>query len=123
MSASAADSPPPPAPPVPSAPGPRATALAQIFATACAATLARLTAPAFSSCFPTVASASPAALARLREDFSRGLGARWEAEYAEIAAGRAVVGRLNALDGVVAEARGRREAWVGERGAEDGPTP
>lgn len=98
-----------PPPPNAQTPGPRAAALQTAFAKALDATLSKCSDANFSSCFPTAASAAPATLGAFRAAFVGRLAELCGAQFDEIVRARDVVPALNALDGLVRDARARRE--------------
>ncbi|KAK0266960.1 hypothetical protein LTR91_017012 [Friedmanniomyces endolithicus] len=100
---------PPPQPPTLSLPGPRATALLSLYNDAIAHLLKTLTYPHFAACFPTPSFAVPGSMKALHAQFTAKLGEQLHAEFDRLVEEREAVGALNGLDGLVEEARGRRE--------------
>ncbi|KAK5109703.1 hypothetical protein LTR62_006826 [Meristemomyces frigidus] len=102
-------SPLPPAP-TPLAPGPRALALLTLYSNAISHLLKTCSLPNFSACFPTPSERVPAAMKMLHEQFIAKLGEQLEGCFEALCEERGVVGRLNELDSLVGDARGRRDA-------------
>jgi kinetochore protein NNF1 len=109
-------SPSPPAnPPIPLTPGPRATALHNIFSTALAATLKTNSYANFSACFPTPARHCPGALENVWRQLNGKLEGAATREFEDILREKGVVEGLNELDRLVGEAgrvRGSEERGV-----------
>lgn len=103
---------PPPQPPISAIPGPRATALQKVFAGAVSSSIKANSYENFSSCFPTPAKYCPTAL----EGVWRQLNARLEEECArdfeKILTERQVIEGLNQWDGLIDEARTRKNRAV-----------
>ncbi|KAK0803141.1 hypothetical protein LTR75_008085 [Friedmanniomyces endolithicus] len=120
-------SPPPSSPPPTlSLPGPRATALHNLYSDAITHLLRTLTYPHFAACFPTPSVAVPGSMKALHAQFTMELGEQLRAEFDRLVEEREAVGALNGLDGLVEEARGRRERSEGRRretGLGGGPVP
>ncbi|OCK85423.1 Nnf1-domain-containing protein [Lepidopterella palustris CBS 459.81] len=103
-------SPSPPAPPpLAESPGPRATALINVFNNALEATLRKCSYSSFAACFPTPAKYVPESLDALWRDFTGKLGQVWKAEFDNILTERKVVQSLNSLDQCIADAKNRKE--------------
>ncbi|KAK1056739.1 hypothetical protein LTR12_006058 [Friedmanniomyces endolithicus] len=100
---------PSPPPPTLSLPGPRATALHNLYSDAITHLLKTLTYPHFAACFPTPSLAVPGSMKALHAQFTMKLGEQLRAEFDRLVEEREAVGALNGLDGLVEEARGRRE--------------
>ncbi|KAI9718160.1 MAG: hypothetical protein M1828_006792 [Chrysothrix sp. TS-e1954] len=100
---------PPPRPPVSVTPGPRAQALQKIFNSALKATLKTVSNDNFLSCFPTPASAVPAALSGLHRDFVDRLNEVCKSEFESLLQERGVIRNLNELDALVEVAERRRK--------------
>ncbi|KAK0283829.1 hypothetical protein LTR35_006288 [Friedmanniomyces endolithicus] len=115
-----------PPPPTLSLPGPRATALHKLYNDAITHLLKTLTYPHFAACFPTPSLAVPGSMKALHAQFTAKLGEQLRAEFERLVEEREAVGALNGLDGLVEEARGRRERAEGRRretGLGGGPVP
>ncbi|TKA72716.1 hypothetical protein B0A55_05544 [Friedmanniomyces simplex] len=108
--------PPTPPPPTSSLPGPRATALHQLYHEATAHLLKTCTYPHFAACFPTPARAVPGSMKALHAQFTAKLGEQLRGNFDALMAERGAVGALNGLDGLVEGARGRRRGGAGEEG-------
>jgi kinetochore protein NNF1 len=98
-----------PPPPTTSVPGPRAQALQTAFARALEATLAKLSYDNFATCFPTAAAYKPSVLKDFHGSFASRLGEVCQDNFDNILAERDVVRSLNALDGLIIDAKERRE--------------
>ncbi|KAK1813400.1 hypothetical protein LTR12_012253 [Friedmanniomyces endolithicus] len=97
-----------PPPPTLSLPGPRATALHNLYGDAITHLLKTLTYPHFAACFPTPSFAVPGSMKALHAQFTMKLGEQLRAEFDRLVEEREAVGALNGLDGLVEDARGRR---------------
>jgi kinetochore protein NNF1 len=73
------------------------------------ATLSKLSYDNFAACFPTAASHKPAVLKDFHGSFASRLGEVCQDNFDSILADRDVVRSLNALDGLIVDARERRE--------------
>ena len=74
---------PAPPPPLGESPGPRATALINVFNNALDATLKRCSYSSFAACFPTAAQYVPESLDALWRDFTGKLGQVWKVNLLE----------------------------------------
>ena len=101
-------------PPVPTAPGPRATALQRLYSEAIAHVLKTCSYANFSACFPTPAKQVPLSIQNLHAQFTDKLGESMRRQFATLMEDRGVVGRLNELDGLVEDARARKEKGTDE---------
>lgn len=111
------------APPVPNAPGPRAQALLAVFNSALDATLAKVSAGNFASCFPTPAKYVPEVLDDIHGQFTAQISSAWKKKFDEICAQRNVVVGLNELDAVLADARKRKQKAEREAGGNEVEQP
>ena len=98
-----------PAPPVATAPGPRASALQKLYNDAIAHVLKTCSYHNFSACFPTPAAQVPGSLKLLHEQFTEELAKSMRREFDGILEDRHVVGSLNELDGLIEDARRRKD--------------
>ncbi|KAI9839144.1 MAG: hypothetical protein M1819_003137 [Sarea resinae] len=100
-------SPPPPAP-IAQSPGPRATALTNLFNSALSHVLKQCSYENFAACFPTPAKRVPEAL----KGMWRAMTGRFEelakAEFEDILTERAVIANLNELDRLISDASRRK---------------
>lgn len=108
-------------PPIAAAPGPRATALQKLYSDAIAHVLKTCSYNNFSAGFPTPAQQVPGSFKLLHEQFVEKLGDSMRREFDGILEERGVVASLNELDGLVEEARRRKEKGAEEGG--DAPVP
>ncbi|QSZ30661.1 hypothetical protein DSL72_000219 [Monilinia vaccinii-corymbosi] len=104
-------SPPPPAP-IPLTPGPRASRLHDVYEKSLASALNTISYPAFSACFPTVASRAPEALKAVHGQMVSRLRQFAIDEFEMILKERKVVERLNGLEAVIEAARRRKARGV-----------
>jgi kinetochore protein NNF1 len=95
-------------------PGPRATALADLYSKALSATLRSCSYENFAECFPTPAARTPRVLRAVWEQINGKIAAKGNAEFENILAERNVVPGLNALETMIADAKGRKEAGRGK---------
>lgn len=109
-------------PPIPATPGPRATALQKLYGDAIAHVLKTCSYHNFSACFPTPAQQVSGSFKLLHEQFVEKLGDSMRREFDGILEERGVVTSLNELDGLVDDAR-RRKQKAAEEGGESAPTP
>lgn len=100
---------PPAAPPVAESPGPRATALINVFNNAHDATLKKCSYNSFAACFPTAAQYVPETVDQMWRDFTGQLGRTWKDDFEGILAERDVVRSLNSLDQCINDAKKRKE--------------
>jgi kinetochore protein NNF1 len=100
---------PPPQPPVQLTPGPRATALHNIFTTALAATLKANSYKNFAACFPTPAKQCPGTLEHVWKQLNEKLEKAAAGEFEDICKEKGVVAALNELDRLVKEGEARRD--------------
>ncbi|KAF2435412.1 Nnf1-domain-containing protein [Tothia fuscella] len=117
-----------PLPPAPeeNTPGHRATAFQNALNAALDATLKKCSYDNFASCFPTTAKYQPETLEGFWKDFTGKLSSTCQAEFNDILENRNVVPSLNALDRLIAEAKGRKdeaEKAAGAGGAVTAPVP
>lgn len=110
-------------PPIPAAPGPRATALQKLYSDAIAHVLKTCSYTNFSACFPTPAHQVPGSFKLLHEQFVEKLGDSMKREFDGILEERRVVPALNELDGLVEEARRRKQKAAEGSGDGAAPTP
>ncbi|KAF7879439.1 hypothetical protein EAF04_000635 [Stromatinia cepivora] len=103
---------PPPQAPIPLTPGPRASRLHDVYEKSLASALNTISYPAFSSCFPTVASKAPEALKAVHGQMVSRLRQFAIDEFEMILRERRVVERLNGLEGVIESARRRKARGV-----------
>ncbi|KAJ8065370.1 hypothetical protein OCU04_006058 [Sclerotinia nivalis] len=103
---------PPPQAPIPLTPGPRASRLHDVYEKSLASALNTISYPAFSSCFPTVASKAPEALKAVHGQMVSRLRQFAIDEFEMILRERKVVERLNGLEGVIESARRRKARGV-----------
>lgn len=116
---------PAPAAPIASAPGPRATALQRLYTEAIAHVIKTCSYTHFAACFPTPAKHVNESLHGLYDQFTQQLHDTAHKEFGKIMEERNVVPSLNALDGLVEEARRRRDNAVANAadGKVEPPTP
>ena len=100
---------PPPSAPVLTEPGPRATALQKVFATALTATLKSNSYANFSACFPTPAEHCAPALEGVWKQLNAKLEEGCTKEFDDILRERGVVKGLNEWDAAVEKARRRKD--------------
>ena len=93
----------------PPVPGPRAARLDQLYNQALDHTLSKLAYPNFNQCYPTIAARSEGLLRNVQGQVVERLGEKCRKEFKDIVAARRVVGRLNELEGLIAEAQERRK--------------
>ncbi|KAI9645981.1 hypothetical protein NHQ30_005419 [Ciborinia camelliae] len=103
---------PPPKAPIPLTPGPRASRLYDVYEKSLTSSLNTISYPAFSSCFPTVASKAPEALKAVHGQMVSRLREFAIDEFEMILKERKVVERLNGLEGVIEGARRRKARGV-----------
>lgn len=103
---------PSPVPPPPSAqtPGPRATALNNMFTAALMHTIHTCSYANFAACFPTSAKHAPAVLNNVWRQIVGQVEDKAKREFEEILVEKDVVGGLNELERLVGTAKARREA-------------
>lgn len=106
-------------PPLGESPGPRATALINVFNNALDATLKKCSYNSFAACFPTAAQYVPESLDALWRDFTGKLGQVWKSEFDSILVERNVVQSLNSLDQCIVDAKKRKE--LAEASSNGGP--
>lgn len=128
MSLPEQDAPPSPilSPPIASAPGPRASALQNLYTSAISHVLKTCSYTNFSACFPTLARTIPEPLQSVHDQFTTRLGESFHKEFGNILEERSVVSSLNELDQLVEEARKRKEkaaAKCAEGKIDASPTP
>ncbi|KAH7052253.1 Nnf1-domain-containing protein [Macrophomina phaseolina] len=113
------------APPVADSPGPRATALQNVFAQALDATIKRCSYANFAACFPTPAQYVPENLDAFWRDFTARVGDAARNNFDQILASRNVIQSLNSLDALIQDAKKRKERAEAEaNGAPvEPPTP
>ncbi|KAB2574385.1 hypothetical protein DBV05_g6978 [Lasiodiplodia theobromae] len=113
------------APPIADSPGPRATALQNIFAQALDATIKRCSYANFAACFPTPAQYVPENLDAFWRDFTGRVGDAARNNFDQILASRNVVQSLNSLDALVQDAKKCKERAEAEANGETvkPPTP
>lgn len=113
------------APPVPESPGPRATALDDIFTKALDATVQRCSYANFAACFPTPAKYVPENLDAFWRDFTGRVRVAAKNNFDQILASRNVIQSLNSLDVLLQDAKKRKElAEANANGAPvEPPTP
>ncbi|POS86469.1 hypothetical protein EPUL_001324 [Erysiphe pulchra] len=116
---------PQPAVPIPSNPGPRATAFTTLYHSALQSTLNAISYESFASCFPLISAQAPQALRAMWQGMRDGLEAFAVSEFELILQERDVVGRLNALESIIADANRRRDAHLasGEASEKQVPAP
>ncbi|OJD34369.1 mind kinetochore complex component nnf1 [Diplodia corticola] len=116
---------PAPAPPVADSPGPRATALQNIFAQALDATIKRCSYANFAACFPTPAQYVPENLDAFWRDFTGRVGDAARNNFDQILASRNVIQSLNSLDTLVQDAKKCKDRAEAEANgaAIEPPTP
>lgn len=116
---------PQPATPIPSNPGPRANAFTTLYHSALQSTLNAVSYESFASCFPLISAQAPQALRAMWQGMRDGLEAFAVSEFELILQERDVVGRLNALESIIADANRRRDAYLasGEASEKQVPTP
>ncbi|OBT74537.1 hypothetical protein VF21_07532 [Pseudogymnoascus sp. 05NY08] len=102
----------PDAPP-PIEPGPRARALLTLHDAALSSTLSALPASTFLACFPLLSTLAPDALRAVHAQMVDRLREAARADFGVILEERGVLGRLNELEVLIGEARGRRERGEG----------
>jgi kinetochore protein NNF1 len=118
-----AEAAPPPSPPLPTkpvalAPGPRASRLHEVFTDRVSATLEKVSYANFAACYPTVAAAKPGTLKAIHSQVRDVFANRCEREFQRVLGERDVVAKLNALEGLIAQASRRRaEGGMDGRGA------
>ncbi|EMC94631.1 hypothetical protein BAUCODRAFT_51010, partial [Baudoinia panamericana UAMH 10762] len=100
-------------PPIASAPGPRATALQKLFSDAVAHIIKTCSYANFAACFPTPSREVPGSMKLLHAQFTEKLGQQLRQNFEHTLGVRGVVRSLNALDGMVEDARRRRDGAVG----------
>lgn len=110
-------------PPIPAAPGPRATALQKLYSDAIAHVLKTCSYNNFSACFPTPAQQVPGSFKLLHEQFVEKLGDSMRREFDGILEERGVVTSLNELDGLVEEARRRKQKVAEDGNGGEAPVP
>lgn len=109
--------PPQPEPQPPIEPGPRARALLTLHDAALTSTLSALPAATFLACFPLLSTLAPDALRAVHAQMVDRLREAARADFGVILEERGVLGRLNELEVLIGEARGRRDRGE-ERGGE-----
>ncbi|OAF55341.1 hypothetical protein VC83_08203 [Pseudogymnoascus destructans] len=97
-------------------PGPRARALLTLHDAALSSTLSALPAPTFLACFPLLSTLAPDALRAVHAQMVDRLREAARADFGAILEERGVLGRLNELEVLIGEARGRRERGGGGEG-------
>ncbi|KAK6432964.1 hypothetical protein LTR95_010860 [Oleoguttula sp. CCFEE 5521] len=100
------------APPVQATPGPRATALQQLYSDAVTHILKTCNYENFASCFPTPAREASQSLQQLHEEFTERLGASMRMNFDQIIEERSVVPSLNELDQLIDDAKRRKQKAV-----------
>ncbi|OQO08682.1 hypothetical protein B0A48_06552 [Cryoendolithus antarcticus] len=106
------------APPVQATPGPRATALQQLYGDAVTHILKTCNYENFASCFPTPAREASQSLQQLHEEFTERLGASMRMNFDQIVEERNVVPSLNELDQLIEDAKRRKQKTVEAAAAE-----
>ncbi|KAF2084309.1 hypothetical protein K490DRAFT_17981, partial [Saccharata proteae CBS 121410] len=112
-------------PPLAESPGPRATALQNVFANALDATVKRCSYSSFAACFPTPAQYVAQGMDMLWRDFTTRIRTAAKAEFDNVLASRSVIPSLNSLDVLIADAKKRKERAESEAngGPVEPPTP
>ena len=95
--------------PIPKTPGPLATRLTQLYTASLAHTIRTCSYDNFARCFPTPARKRPEVLRAVWEQIVGKIESKAMEEFEVILEERKVVEGLNEFEGLVGEARGRRE--------------
>ncbi|GAO14790.1 uncharacterized protein UV8b_04023 [Ustilaginoidea virens] len=90
-------------------PGPRATRLQQVYTASLTRTLDKLSYDNLSGCYPTIARRASPLLRQVQAQMVDKLRDKSDREFAGILRARDVVRKLNHLEGLIADAEGRRK--------------
>jgi kinetochore protein NNF1 len=90
-------------------PGPRAQRLQQVYAASLSRTLDKLSYENISTCYPTIARRASPTLRQVQGQMVERLRDKCEREFDAIMGARDVVRKMNDLEGLIADAEGRRK--------------